>query len=208
MNINSFDRSVKSWQFLGMIHVISFNSTGVGVHNSTCKCCKNELWSSLESCSQYFFNKNFMVSYGPFFSHLNILCMDTWMEPLTLTSTAQQSFLCYDHSFDMGGSSICISSSSLVEQSSQINSPIWVCWHFQEQTENTSHGRNIFRVKEHLFRTFNLVSALSILWMEMSARYKYLHYYYDSLHGWAAELSNWAEPNTIVWACMNGWSRD
>ena len=49
---------------------------------------------------------------------------------------------------------------------------------FQEQTENTSHGRNIFRVKEHLFRTFNLVSALSILWMEMSARYKYLHYYY------------------------------
>ena len=29
MNINSFDRSVKSWQFLGMIHVISFNSTGV-----------------------------------------------------------------------------------------------------------------------------------------------------------------------------------
>ena len=96
MNINSFDRSVKSWQFLGMIHVISFNSTGVGVHNSTCKCCKNELWSSLESCSQYFFNKNFMVSYGPFFSHLNILWMDTWMEPLTLTSTAQQSFLCYD----------------------------------------------------------------------------------------------------------------
>ena len=47
MNINSFDRSVKSWQFLGrpMIHVISFNSTGVGVYiyNSTCKCCKNEL---------------------------------------------------------------------------------------------------------------------------------------------------------------------
>ena len=33
-------------------------------------------------------------------------------------------------------------------------------------------------MKEHLFRTFNLVSALSILWMEMSARYKYLHYYY------------------------------
>ena len=34
MNINSFDRSVKSWQFLGrpMIHVISFNSTGVGVY--------------------------------------------------------------------------------------------------------------------------------------------------------------------------------
>ena len=31
MNINSFDRSVKSWQFLGMI-VISFNSTGVGVY--------------------------------------------------------------------------------------------------------------------------------------------------------------------------------
>ena len=31
MNINSFDRSVKSWQFLGMIHVISFNSTGVHV---------------------------------------------------------------------------------------------------------------------------------------------------------------------------------
>ena len=30
MNINYFDRSVKSWQFLGMIHVISFNSTGVG----------------------------------------------------------------------------------------------------------------------------------------------------------------------------------
>ena len=25
-------------------------------------------------------------------------------------------------------------------------------------------------MKEHLFRTFNLVSALSILWMEMSAR--------------------------------------
>ena len=115
MNINSFDRSVKSWQFLGMIHVISFNSTGVGVHNSTCKCWKNELWSSLESCSQCFFNKNFMVSYGPFFSHLNILWMDTWMEPLTLTSTAQQSFLCY-----------------------------------------------------------------------------------DSLHGWAAELSNWAGPNTII----------
>ena len=45
MNMNSFDRSVKSWQFLGMIHVISFNSTGVhvGVYNSTCKCCKNEL---------------------------------------------------------------------------------------------------------------------------------------------------------------------
>ena len=96
MNINSFDRSVKSWQFLGMIHVISFNSTGVGVYNSTCKCCKNELWSSLESCSQYFFNKNFMVSYGPFFSHLNILCMDTSMEPLTLTSTAQ-----FSHSFVM-----------------------------------------------------------------------------------------------------------
>ena len=49
---------------------------------------------------------------------------------------------------------------------------------FKSKTENTSHGRNIFRVKEHLFRTFNLVSALSILWMEMSARYKYLHYYY------------------------------
>ena len=32
MNIQSFDRSVKSWQFLGMIHVISFNSTGVGVY--------------------------------------------------------------------------------------------------------------------------------------------------------------------------------
>ena len=126
IHVNSFDRSVKSWQFLGMIQVISFNSTGVGVYNSTCKCCKNELWSSLESCSQYFFNKNFMVSYGPFFSHLNILWMDTWMEPLTLTSTAQQSFLCYDY-----------------------------------------------------------------------------------LHGWAAELSNWAGPNTIiVWACMNGWSRD
>ena len=36
--MNSFDRSVKSWQFLGMIHVISFNSTGVGVYNSTCTC--------------------------------------------------------------------------------------------------------------------------------------------------------------------------
>ena len=33
-------------------------------------------------------------------------------------------------------------------------------------------------MKEHLFGMFNLVSALSILWMEMSARYKYLHYYY------------------------------
>ena len=32
MNINYFDRSVKLWQFLGMIHVISFNSTGVGVY--------------------------------------------------------------------------------------------------------------------------------------------------------------------------------
>ena len=63
-----------------MSHFSPVSPTGVGVYiyNSTCKCCKNELWSSLESCSQYFLNKNFMVSYGPFFSHLNILCMDTW----------------------------------------------------------------------------------------------------------------------------------
>ena len=118
MNINSFDRSVKSWQFLGMIHVISFNSTGVGVYNSTCKCCKNELWSSLESCSQYFLNKNFMVSYGPYFSHLNILCMDTWMEPLTLTSTAQQSFLCYD---------------SLHGWACWANTIVWACMTWMEQ---------------------------------------------------------------------------
>ena len=72
MNINSFDRSVKSWQFLGIVHVISFNSTGVGVYNSTCLLQERTLKQS-----QYFFNKNFMASYGPFFSHLNILCMDT-----------------------------------------------------------------------------------------------------------------------------------
>ena len=43
-------------------------------------------------------------------------------------------------------------------------------------------------MKEHLFWTFNFVSALSILWVEMFMRYKYLHYYcYSDL--WT---SSWA----------------
>ena len=75
MNINSFDRSVKSWQFLGMIHVISFNSTGVGVY--TIQHVSVARTNSEAVLNLDFLNKNFMVSYGPFFSHLNILCMDT-----------------------------------------------------------------------------------------------------------------------------------
>ena len=42
----------------------------------------------------------------------------------------------------------------------------------------THFRKEYFKMKEHLFRTFNLVSALSILWMEMSVCYKYLHYHY------------------------------
>ena len=78
MNINSFDRSVKSWQFLGMIHVISFNSTGVGVYTiQHASVARTNSEAVLNLVLNIFLNKNFMVSYGPFFSHLNILCMDT-----------------------------------------------------------------------------------------------------------------------------------
>ena len=79
MNIKSFDRSVKSWQFLGMIHVISFNSTGVGVtytiqHVSVARTNSEAV---LNLVLNIFLTKTSWYHYGPFFSHLNILCMDT-----------------------------------------------------------------------------------------------------------------------------------
>ena len=78
-------------RFLGMIHVISFNSTGVGVYTIQQVLQERTLKQSWILFSIFFKQKLHGIIWALLLPSQHFVHRITWMEHLTLTSTAQQS---------------------------------------------------------------------------------------------------------------------